>query len=135
MEILKIIETLQSYSENVVAYKLDGAFAGAVTEAVALLVAQGEKIAELEEKNRWVPVTEGLPEDDERLTFYDDGRMRCTTVLAYTEYGRIIPKNRLKVRAVNNAFLDTQVTDGWIWSRESEDITHWVPMLEPPKEV
>lgn len=35
---------------------------------------------------RWIPVTERLPEDDDRLTFYDDGRMRCTTVLAYTKY-------------------------------------------------
>lgn len=50
MEILKIIETLQSYSEDVVKYKLDGAFAGAVTEAVALLVAQGEKIVDLEQE-------------------------------------------------------------------------------------
>ena len=48
MEILKIIEHLQSYPENMVAYKLDGCFANAVTEAAELLVKQGERIADLE---------------------------------------------------------------------------------------
>lgn len=48
MTILKIIEALQSYSEDVLAYKLDGQFANAVTEAVSLLISQGERIAELE---------------------------------------------------------------------------------------
>ena len=48
MDILKIVEALQSYSEDVVAYKLDSRFACAVTEAVELLVAQGEQIADLE---------------------------------------------------------------------------------------
>lgn len=40
MEILKIVEALQSYTEDVVAYKLDSRFACAVTEAVKLLVEQ-----------------------------------------------------------------------------------------------
>lgn len=49
MDILEIVKTLESYSEDVVAYKLDGRFANAVTEAVALLVAQGEIIADLQQ--------------------------------------------------------------------------------------
>lgn len=48
MTILKIIEALQSYSEDVLAYKLDGGFANAVTEAVSLLISQGEQIADLQ---------------------------------------------------------------------------------------
>ena len=48
MEILKIVEALQSYTEDVVAYKLDSRFACAVTEAVKLLVEQGEQLADLE---------------------------------------------------------------------------------------
>jgi len=69
MEILKIVEALQSYSEDTVAYKLDGNFACAVSAAVELLVKQGEQIADLQnelqkmkEQNRWIPVTE-LPKE------------------------------------------------------------------------
>lgn len=83
---------------------------------------------------RLIPVSERLPEDDDRLTFYDDGRLRCTTVLAYTVYGRTIPKNRLKVRIVNNEYLDTQATDGWVWASGTEEVTHWMPLPLPPKE-
>ena len=52
MTILKIIEALQSYSEDVLAYKLDGGFANAVTEAVSLLISQGEQIADLQNELR-----------------------------------------------------------------------------------
>jgi hypothetical protein len=48
MEILKIIEELQSYGEDFLTYKLDGDFANAVTEAVSLLISQGEQIADLQ---------------------------------------------------------------------------------------
>ena len=89
---------------------------------------------EFYKKHKWIPVSEGLPEDDKRLKFYDDGRMRCITVLAYTEYGRIIPKNRLLVRPTGNEFLDKQVTDGWIWESGTKEVTHWMPQPEPPEE-
>lgn len=49
MDILEIVKTLESYSEDTVAYKLDSKFAHAVTEAVDLLVAQGEIIADLQQ--------------------------------------------------------------------------------------
>ena len=52
MTILKIIEALQSYSEDVLAYKLDGGFANAVTDAVSLLIRQGEQIADLQNELR-----------------------------------------------------------------------------------
>lgn len=48
MEIMKIITTLQSFDEGYIMYKMGDEFATAVTEAVKLLVAQGERIAELE---------------------------------------------------------------------------------------
>ena len=54
MTILKIIEALQSYSEDILAYKLDGGFANAVTEAVSLLISQGEQIADLQNELRQV---------------------------------------------------------------------------------
>ena len=52
MTILKIIEALQSYSEDFLTYKLDGGFANAVTEAVSLLISQGEQIADLQNELR-----------------------------------------------------------------------------------
>jgi hypothetical protein len=82
---------------------------------------------------KWISVSERLPEDDDQLHFYDDGRMRCITVLAYTEYGRTIPKNRLLIRPTGNEYLDRQVTDGWIWASGTEKVTHWMPLPEPPK--
>lgn len=48
MEILKIAEALQAYSEDTLAEKTDSYFAYAVSEAVSLLIGQGEKIADLE---------------------------------------------------------------------------------------
>ena len=48
MEILKIVEALEAYSEDILAYKLDSGFAHAVTEAIGLLIGQGEQIADLQ---------------------------------------------------------------------------------------
>lgn len=50
MEIFKIVETLESLSEELDAYKLGSPFAQAVTEAASLLVGQREQIADLENK-------------------------------------------------------------------------------------
>ena len=104
-------------------------YLGGLEEKIAdYLIANGVTV------QQWIPVTERLPEDDEQLHFYDDGRMRCVTVLAYTEYGRSIPKNRLLVRRTGNEFLDQQATDGWKWARGTEEVTHWMPLPQPPKE-
>lgn len=49
MEILKIVETLQSITTDLISYKLGAPFAHAVEEAISLLITQGERIADLEE--------------------------------------------------------------------------------------
>lgn len=49
MDIFKIVNGLQSYSEGVVTFAFDSTFAGAVTAAAQLLVKQGERIVEMEE--------------------------------------------------------------------------------------
>lgn len=158
MEILKIIETLQSYSEDAVAYKLDGAFAYAVTEAVALLVAQGEKIAEMEEKNRWVPVTERLPKPEERVFiktkckgwngkeyretmcgFYEDGNVWCEDSKVCWDYEMKRDENYDESRD------DYRVPEGWFEELLNhiddynvvcigDTVTHWKPLPEAPKE-
>ena len=98
------------------------------TEAVAdYLLDSGVTVQE------WISVDDRLPEDDEQIESYYDGRMSCKTVLVYTKYGIIIQKNRLIVRPTGNKYLDDQVTDGWIWSGGTEEVTHWMPMPNPPK--
>lgn len=57
MEILKVVEALQTYSEDAIAYKLDSQFANAVSEAVKLLIEQGEQIADLQNTMK-----DGIPE-------------------------------------------------------------------------
>lgn len=99
------------------------------------LIANGVTFAtDKNDGGKWISVEERLPEDDERLKFYDDGHLRCTTVLAYTEYGRTIPKNRLRVLSTGIEYLDKIATDGWVWASGSEEVTHWMPLPEPPKE-
>ena len=153
MEILKIVETLQSYSEDTVAYKLDGVFANAVTEAVALLIGQGEQIADLEnelrderhrhdryvdfelaeaeelrklkERSRWIPVTERLPV-----------LIPCDAGTGYSEAVNVLTDGRKVLTAVwdGTRFL----CDADYWEAWDENITHWAPVLlplpEPPKE-
>lgn len=126
MEILKIVETLQSYSEDTVAYKLNGSFANAVSEAVALLVEQGEKIAELEAQSRWIPVTERLPD-----------LIPCDAGTAYSEAVNVLTSGRKVLTAIFDG--DGFITDAAFWEAEDEKATHWTPVLlplpEPQKEV
>lgn len=48
MGILEVLENLQEYSEDEVAARLDSRFVHAVSEAVSLLIGQGEEIADLQ---------------------------------------------------------------------------------------
>ena len=114
VEILKIIEKLQIYSEDFIAYKLDGGFANAVTEAVSLLISQGERITELKERSRRIPVTERLPDIGDRClcnvkSFAFPGSF-YHAILPYDKYGFV---------------------EGGIYT---DDVTHWMPLPEPPKE-
>lgn len=142
MTILKIIETLQIYSEDFIAYKLDGGFANAVTEAVSLLISQGEQIADLQnelrderyrhdrvqdfevdeaeelrkarEAQRWIPVTERLPE-------------KHTIVFVY--------RPKMAIKFMVSYFGVDCFCDGAMDIHGNEVITHWMPMPQPPKEV
>ena len=112
MDILKIVETLQSFSEDAVAYKLGGEFGCAVTEAVNLLVEQGERITDLENKlatvnGGWIPVSLGfLPEQGQEVIVCDGGVLK-PSVFSY----RFWDKNY-------DSF---------------KHITHWMPMPKLPE--
>lgn len=83
---------------------------------------------------RWIPVTERLPEDDKEVRFYNDGHLTMVTVLVYDEYSGIKTANRLNVPPCGNPYLDQNATNGWEWSNNCKLVTHWMPLPEPPKE-
>lgn len=57
---------------------------------------------------KWIPVSERLPEKN-------------TTVIAATDYGVV--------------FQALYAYDGWdLWEGNEVNITHWMPLPEPPKE-
>lgn len=72
MEILKVVETLQQPGFELLNYKLGATFACAVEEAVSLLVSQGERIADLEDKLEKINAT-GLTEED--ISFFQSPEM------------------------------------------------------------
>lgn len=149
MEILKIITTLQSYSEDILAYKLDGSFAGAVTEAVSLLVQMGERIAELEEQNQWVPVSERLPDSGVHVL------VCCEIRSAGTVYGQYVCDGYYAKRYTEQTWNNSgdiaceyreeddnfYLLEGWYEIIKNWDdynsvviadfVTHWRPLPKP----
>ena len=72
------------------------------------------RIAELEEKQRWIPVSERLPEDTERmLTIVYDAFEDTTAISILQHYGD---------------------GDWFSWDSGRYVVTHWMPMPEPPTE-
>lgn len=128
MTILKIIEALQSYSEDVLAYKLDGGFANAVTEAVSLLIGQGEQIADLENKlatvnGGWIPTSLGLYPDKQGtylcLVKFPEAKEAFPYCLNWHPYGY-------------NGFIN-----GPHFSDEGMNgmrVTHWMPIPDCPND-
>lgn len=88
MEILKIVETLQEPGFVLLNYKMGAEFAQAVEDAVSLLVAQGEQIADLEDKLEKLNAT-GLP--PEEIQFFQSPKMVeiCKRICAAHERGAL----------------------------------------------
>ena len=69
---------------------------------------------------RWIPVRSRLPEDDAQVLVIVSGRWKNVTF--------------------NNAYelASWSVTEGWImeaWPEfENPDVSHWMPLPEPPEE-
>ena len=90
MEILKIVETLQQPGFELLNYKLGATFACAVEEAVSLLIAQGERIADLEDKLEKLNATELTPKD---IQFFQSPEMVaiCKRIRIAFENGTLKP--------------------------------------------
>lgn len=81
-----------------------------------------EEIAVLQERQRWIPVTERLPEANE---FEEAGGM-SKVVLG-------IAKNDSGF-SLFNPCLCVYLSDGrWIFRGKPVTVTHWMPLPEPPE--
>ena len=88
MEILKIVETLQEPGFVLLNYKMGAEFAQAVEDAVSLLVAQGERIADLDDKLEKLNATGLTPEE---IQFFQSPEMVeiCKRICAAHERGAL----------------------------------------------
>ena len=74
---------------------------------------------------KWIPVTERLPEDD----LPKDSKRKSIKVLVAYKTSKGVPIVRTQVRETDPWYN----SKGWDWTK-SEPITHWMPLPEPPKE-
>lgn len=95
--------------------------------------AEAERDA-LREKQRWIPVTERLPE------IYDKDPDWSKTVLFRTVFGHIHSGYRNIGRPQTSVYDDDWTPPYWIDESENlhfeeDEVTHWMPLPEPPKET
>ena len=85
----------------------------AVSDACVLAVAALRE----QEERRWIPVTERLPESE-------------GTYLVYTNRGSVYASHFYEKKV----FRDDYVREPQWSQRGKVEVTHWMPMPEPPKE-
>lgn len=93
------------------------------------LIANGvtvqDKVVEIDQFGKWIPVTERLPE-----------LIPCNAGTAYSEAVNVLTSGRKVFTAIWDG-IDF-ICDARFWEAEGEKITHWTPVLlplpEPPKE-
>lgn len=120
MELIRVLEALERYSEETVAYKLDAPFACAVSEAVSLLQGMGEQLADaqielerMQESDRWIPVTEEYPELYKSVLVCACGPL---TKRSFPVVSEMVEEN------------------GKRWTAcPGFEVTHWMPVPELPK--
>ena len=77
-------------------------------------VAQGEELSRLKEQQRWIPVTERLPEDG-------------ITVLTFDKRGHVRDRALYTFRGGQRLFRPDGLAPGY-------GVLYWMPLPEPPKE-
>ena len=91
------------------------------------------ELSKLKAQQRWIPVTERLPEDDDSVRFYKSFSIICTSVLVYEKERGVSIANRLMIGHSSIKSFDELATDGYVWST-GHNPTHWMSLPEPPKE-
>ena len=89
-----------------------------------------EEIAALKDRTRWIPVSERLPEDVGSYLIYYHEWSNGDFLPKYDDY-------RIRVmRFMNNGKWCMPVcTDKRCEADTNREVTHWMPLPEPPKEV
>ena len=92
-----------------------------------------DRVPTLDVQQRWIPVTERLPEVNEKDPDWS------TTVLFMTDQGYVHSGYRNIGRAQKSFYDDDWTPPYWLdesenLSFEEEEVTHWMPLPEPPKE-
>lgn len=92
-----------------------------------------------DEKPRWIPVTERLPEECEGLDWREEMMIRFTSVWCCdAKTGTLEVRNRYQGKMTGNEYLDQHTNDtDWHWSKSWWEPTHWMPIVplpEPPEE-
>ena len=74
-------------------------------------------------ETEWISVDERLPEEDEAMRYFNFGNVIVVTVLAVCN----------KTIQLKNRVFDGE---NWEWSPQTnyfEEVTHWMPLPEPPE--
>ena len=109
-----ISKRLRRYSENCVAYKLDADFADAVSDAADAIEELLDELTTIRKQfPRWISVEERLPEVVVDVLVTDGSNVCISRQVRY-----VSPTERFT-----------------FWSRDDLDLTHWMPLPEPPKGV
>lgn len=90
-------------------------------------VKQAEKLIDAGyHKQKWLPVTERLPED-----VYGKDRKQIT-VLVCSESGKVSTTSRQRAVKFDKDKLEWVELDTFEWSKRKR-VTHWMPLPEPPE--
>lgn len=120
MEFNELIEALRYEDETDASAMMDY-----MEQAADMLESQQDRITELEAADRWIPVTERLPD-----------LVPCGAGTGYSEAVNVLTDGRKVLTAVWNG--SRFLCDADYWEAWGEKITHWTPVLlplpEPPKE-
>jgi hypothetical protein len=88
-------------------------------QELAEIAELNQRIATLEAQLRWIPVSEGLPEEKQRvIVFLDNGLFNIGHL------GKTIRQDS----GYKNQWL---TDDNWYFNVE---VTHWIPLPNPPEE-
>lgn len=118
-EIVSALRVTESRSKR----ELLDAAADLIEKLTARCARYAEEIAVAQERTRWIPVTERLPEANE---FEEAGGM-SKVVLG-------IAKNDSGF-SLFNPCLCVYLSDGrWIFRGKPITVTHWMPLPKPPEE-
>ena len=128
MEILRVVEKLETYVHKIFAVMVDEEFTETLTEAAKLLVQQGERITDLEERNRWIPTSVRLPEVGGNYFVVVKYKYDFEKEYSYdTDFAEF---------TFSDGYIDNcwNTYNDWNEGQQYLHITHWMPIPEPPRE-